>query len=43
MIAAVAAMRFASERRNVPAQTLLDTLAAALIENDDVDVVTCIG
>ncbi|MFI5308459.1 MAG: AAA family ATPase, partial [Polyangiales bacterium] len=43
MIAAVAAMRFASERRVMPPQALLDTLAAALIENDDVDAVTCIG
>jgi hypothetical protein len=43
MIAAVAAMGFASERRVMPPYALLDALAAALIENDDVDAVTCVG
>jgi tetratricopeptide (TPR) repeat protein len=43
MIAAVAALRFPSDRRHVPPPGLLAALAAALVDHDDVDAVTCIG
>jgi hypothetical protein len=43
MIAAVAALRFPTDHRHVPPTGLLDALAAALVEHDDVDAVTCIG
>ena len=43
MIAAVAALRFPTDHRHVPPPGLLEALAAALVDHDDVDAVTCIG
>jgi hypothetical protein len=43
VIAAVAALGYAHERRSTPSAAVLGALAAGLLDSDDVDAITCIG